>query len=116
MWEKTVEGYEVIHSCKDGKQVREMFAEQQDRRTLLTGLRGLRERLAFALNEHVNAWIVDGKTICHQSDRSPLIHDNSAHPQSLALIAEALNFTVRRKALGEFAAALDTLVRTVEER
>jgi hypothetical protein len=26
MWVKTVEGYEVIHSCKDGKQVREMFA------------------------------------------------------------------------------------------
>jgi|SRR5580704_2431728 hypothetical protein len=64
----------------------------------------LRAQLRKILESPVHNWCVDGKSIVHTSDGAPLIRDHVASPQSLALIADALNFIVRRLALQELAA------------
>ena len=56
-------------------------------------------KLRLILNHSVANWTVQGKAVCHSSDSAPLIQDHAAHPQSLVLIADALNFVVRRQAL-----------------
>ena len=48
MYEETSEGYEVIHSCKDGKQVREMFEHwNASRAALIAEIEGLITRWAI---------------------------------------------------------------------
>jgi hypothetical protein len=66
-------------------------------------------KLPNILAANVNAWQVNGDSIVHSSDKTPLIRDHAAHPQTLALIADALNFTVRRLALQELAKELKML-------
>lgn len=60
------------------------------------------EKLKFALTSLVDAWHVEGKSIVHKTGDGPLIHNHKVHPQTLALIVDALNFSVRRLALQQF--------------
>ncbi len=79
-------------------------------------LRELAAKLRSILSKPASHWLVDGKAICYGDDRAPLMRDHAVHPQSLTLIAEALNFTVRRQALQEFADELAALAEKPAER
>jgi hypothetical protein len=53
MWEKTTEGYEVIHSCHAGKQVREMIAATRDETgTLQQELEALADEMGERCGDH----------------------------------------------------------------
>jgi hypothetical protein len=58
MYVETVEGYEVIHACKDGKQVREMFASECER--------GRRDRVTPKMMSEVFAQSVNATDSGHE--------------------------------------------------
>jgi len=118
MWQAEVDeccgGKEMLDtdcpSCRQQKRdirgLESALATRQPAAPAFEGLRELSEKLHGILTSPVNNWFVDGKAVVHVSGKAPLIRDHAAHPQSLALIADALNFANRRLALNEFAVAL----------
>jgi hypothetical protein len=74
----------------------------------MSELREALRKLDYALNAPVENWKVDGHNIVRVTEKGllPLIHDYAASPETLALVADALNFLVRQKTLMEAAAVL----------